>query len=164
MNTSSGRNVKSFSGSALQPWNSSARSTKKNGRSALRWMVFVPETVTLIISNGSERMRRHHGAQLDALQDSFDFVISCLYLFYCSTNLILNYLRAINRPILCHSTLKYFQYSCGFVPCLERFLIPHLNSRLNWWSNKSTSGKPAADSRRLKSDWKKQLAFLRFAR
>ncbi len=28
------------------------------------------------------------------------------------------------------------QYSCGFVPCLERFLIPHPNSRLNWWSNK----------------------------
>ena len=57
------------------------------------------------------------------------------YYCYCSTNLIMNYLRAINRPILCHSTLKYIQYSGGFVPCLERFLIPHLNSRLNWWSN-----------------------------
>ncbi|MBR3106197.1 MAG: hypothetical protein IKH30_03310, partial [Clostridia bacterium] len=34
------------------------------------------------------------------------------------------------------------QYSCGFVPCLERFLIPHLNSRLNWASNNiQNSGK-----------------------
>ena len=39
-------------------------------------------------------------------------------LTYCSPNLIMNYLRAINRSNLRHSTLKYVQYSCGFVPCL----------------------------------------------
>ena len=54
---------------------------------------------------------------------------------YRSINYIVNHLRAINRSILRHATLKYLQDSCGFVPCLERFLIPHLYSRLNWWSN-----------------------------